>query len=138
MNWPEIVNTLFQVVLIPLLGVITKYLIEFISTKITEAKGKTDNANIQKYLDLLKNTVTDCVIATNQTYVDALKDKDAFDAEAQKAAFKMTYESVMGILTDDAKDYLKNILGDMDSYVTSLIEANVNANKKPAAEIPTV
>ena len=41
----------------------------------------------------------------------------------------MTYESVMAILTDDAKEYLSNVIGDLQTYITKLIEAEVNVNK---------
>jgi len=36
---------------------------------------------------MLDDTITKCVIATNQTYVDSLKDKNAFDKAAQEEAF---------------------------------------------------
>ena len=38
----------------------------------------------------------------------------------------MTYESVMAILTDDAKDYLASVVGDLQTYIVKLIEAEVN------------
>ena len=72
---------------------------------------------------MLQDTIVRCVIATNQTYVENLKNKNAFDKEAQEEAFKMTYDAVMVILTDDAKDYLNNAVGDLQLYVTKLIEA---------------
>ena len=37
-----------------------------------------------------ETTVIDCVIATNQTYVDALKAEGKFDADAHREAFKKT------------------------------------------------
>ena len=78
---------------------------------------------------MLDKTITDCVIATNQTYVEALKDKDAFTAEAQKEAFNKTYNAVLAILSDDAKEYLTNAFGDLEAYIKSKIEAEVNMNK---------
>ena len=38
MEWTVIINEVFTVVLIPLLGLITKYVIEFLHTKKEEAK----------------------------------------------------------------------------------------------------
>ena len=92
-------------------------------------KQKNDNDLYDKYFDLLETTITDCVIATNQTYVDALKQEGKFDAEAQKIAFQKTYEAVMSILTEDAKEYLIHALGDFDAFVNAKIEANVKAGK---------
>ena len=82
-----------------------------------------------KYMTMLAETITDCVLATNQTYVEALKDKNAFDEEAQKEAFKQTYEAVLAVLSDDAKEYLTNAYGDLTIYLTQKIEAEVNINK---------
>jgi len=63
-----------------------------------------------------------CVIATNQTYVDSLKHQGKFDKEAQLEAFNRTYNQVMLILADDAKVYLESAVGDLNAYVTNMIE----------------
>lgn len=128
----EILNyvpIIFQVVLIPLLGILTKYLVALISQKIKEMTDAKDDATYTKYMNMLRDTITDCVIATNQTYVDSLKKEGKFDAEAQKKAFEKTYAAVMAILTDDAKNYLTEIVGDLDGYVSNLIESNVKTSK---------
>ena len=135
MDWNEILQSLFTVVLIPLLGLVAKYLIVFINTKVTEIKNKTDNETLNKYLTMLQSTVEDCVIATNQTYVEALKDQNAFTAEAQKEAFNKTYQAVMDILTDDAEEYLQNGVKDLETYIKTLIESQVNLNKTTPAVI---
>ena len=43
--------------------------------------------HLNKYLKMLSETITKCVIATNQTYVETLKKQGKFDEEAQKIAF---------------------------------------------------
>ena len=113
MDWTEILQNLFVVVIIPLLGLITKYMVQFFMVKNEEIKATTDNEIFKKYFDMLNKTITNCVIATNQTYVDALKDKNAFTAEAQKEALQKTYNAIMAILSEDAKDYLTNATGDL-------------------------
>ena len=129
MNWNEILQNLFVVVIIPLLGLITKYVVQFFAVKNEEIKNTTDNETFKKYFDLLNKTVTNCVIATNQTYVDALKDKNAFTAEAQKEALQKTYTAIINILSADAITYLTNATGDLQSYILNLIEAQVKENK---------
>ena len=129
MDWTEILQNLFVVVIIPLLGFITKYIVQFFMVKNEEIKATTDNEIFKKYFDMLNKTITNCVIATNQTYVDALKDKNAFTAEAQKEALQKTYNAIMAILSEDAKDYLTNATGDLQGYIMNLIEAQVKENK---------
>ena len=52
-----------------------------------------------------------------------------FDAEAQKEAFLLTSNAVIEILSDDAKIYLTAAVGDLNTYITKKIEAEVNINK---------
>lgn len=129
MDWITILNEIFQVCVIPLLGILTAYVVKFIQVKANEIAINQDNEIERKYTYLLADTITDCVVATNQTYVDALKEKNAFDEEAQKTAFKMTFDAVMSVLSQEAKEYLAVIYGDLDAYITARIEASVKANK---------
>lgn len=129
LNWLELLYKIFEVAIIPLLGVLVAYGVQFLRAKGAELSAKTDNEVLAKYITMLTNTVTDCVIATNQTYVEALKKQGAFDAEAQKVAFDLTYNAVLHVLSDDVKDYLTNIYGDLTIYISNLIEAEVNRNK---------
>ena len=82
-------------------------------------------------MDMLTQTISDCVIATNQTYVDALKQQGKFDLEAQKVAFELTSNAVLEILSAEAQEYLSNAVGDLNSYIIKKIEAEVNYNKAP-------
>ena len=137
----ELINQIFQVCIVPLLAVLTTYLVKYIDAKKDELIVKKEKANANKenmladkYIKMLADTIKACVIATNQTYVDSLKDKNAFDGEAQKEAFKKTSDAVMLILSQEAKDYLSTIYGDLNQYIITQIEASVNANKKKPVE----
>lgn len=130
MDWNNILTQIFELILFPLLIIGSTYLIYFLSVKTKEIKDKTDNDTFDKYLDMLNNTITQCVIATTQTYVEALKKEGKFDAEAQKIAFQKTYDNVMSILTTESKYYLQTALGDLEAYVNNKIEAEVALNKK--------
>lgn len=130
MDWLNLLADIFEVCIIPLLGVLTAYAVKYIQVKSAEITEKTDNALVDKYTIMLADTISACVLATNQTYVEALKKQGSFDVEAQKEAFNMTLNAVMSILSDDAKDYLSEVFGDLNSYITSQIEASVNMNKK--------
>lgn len=125
----DLIKQIFEVCIIPLFGVLTVYITSLIQKKTKEITKEADNEIANKYINLLSETITQCVIATNQTYVESLKKSGSFDEEAQKEAFRRTYESVMNILTVEAKQYLANIYGDLDKYITSKIESEVNINK---------
>lgn len=129
MDWLDILQQIFELCIIPLLAIITRSLVIYISTKKDELKNKTDNELAKKYLDLLNDTIANCVIATNQTYVEALKKGNAFTADAQKAAFEKTYQAVIATLSEEAQKYLPEVVGDLRTYITQKIEASVNQNK---------
>ena len=129
MDWMSLLQTVVEVCVIPLLGVLTVYLVKFIKDKSIEIQGKVDNDIADKYIGMIADTISACVLATNQTYVEALKKEGAFTAEAQKEAFALTYDAVMSILTEEAKVYLANLYGDVTTYITAKIEAEVNKSK---------
>jgi hypothetical protein len=83
----NLLQDILEVCIIPLLGVLTAYLVTFIKSKSEELRNKTDNEITDKYIQMLSQTITDCVIATNQIYVEALKKDNAFTKDAQKEAF---------------------------------------------------
>ena len=129
MDFSNITEVIFKLCIIPILGILTKWLISFIQGKINEANAKTDNELTQKYLTMFGNTVTQCVLATNQTYVEALKKEGKFDLEAQKIAFEMTKDAIIMILQGEVLDYISEIISDLDTYIDEQIEANVNLYK---------
>lgn len=129
MDFNQLVSDIFQICIIPLLGILTAFFSKWVSAKIQEISTKEDNALLSKYLDMLNSTIVDCVKATNQTYVETLKAQGKFDADAQKEAFKRTSEAVFSILTQDAQEYLSSALGDLEVYVKQKIEAEVNVAK---------
>ena len=129
MNWSELISNIFQVCLLPLLGILTKYLVAFIAMKSEEMKNKTNNEMAQKYLQMATDTITACVIATNQTYVESLKAQGKFDKEAQATAFQKTFDAVVALLNDEVKDYITEVFGDLNTYLNTQIEAAVNGTK---------
>lgn len=129
MDWLKILQEIFTVCIIPLLGILTKYLVDWIQTKKNTLIQQEENEIKQRYIEMLASTIETCVIATNQTYVNALKDKNAFTPEAQKEAFEITKNAILTILGEEGQDYLKQIYGDLNIYIMKEIEKNVNIQK---------
>ena len=130
MDWMKLLQEIFYVCVIPLLGVLTTYLVQFLKIKGNQITESIDNDLAAKYIRMLTETICSCVEETNQTYVDALKKAGTFDEKAQKEAFEKSKEAVMKILNEDAKNYLANIYGDLDKLIESMIEAQVKRAKK--------
>lgn len=130
MQFNEIITSIFEIVIIPLLGVLVYYFKVWISAKAEELKTQTDNELYWKYISMLRDSITTYVTAINQTYVDELKKQGKFDLEAQKEAFKKVYENVLASLSEDVYVYLDEIMGDLNTYIINQIEATVKEQKK--------
>ena len=125
MEWTIILTQIFEVCIVPLLGLLTGYLVAFIKKKMDAITAETKSELAKKYLNLLEETVVNCVLTTKQTYVDALKKENAFTAEAQKEAFEKTYNAVMANLTEESKVYLAEVSADLPQFITEMIESKV-------------
>lgn len=125
----ELLQEIAQVCLVPLFTVLTGYFIKWVNVKKEELKLATDDANKKGIIDLVGNVVTECVLATNQTYVKSLKKENIFTKEAQQEAFKLTYDAIGKILSQEAQEYIIATYGDYEAYITNKIEAEINAHK---------
>ena len=128
----EILNNISPIlsnVLILIITALTSYIVTYINKKKKALQLEMDNMLAIKYTDMIEKTIIDCVNATNQTYVEALKKDNAFTKEAQAEAFNRTLNSVMKILSDDCLEYLTTVTTDVNAYIYNKIEAEVNYAK---------
>ena len=130
MDWLKLLQEIFTVCIVPLLGILTKYFIDWLNAYKQDLMNQEENEIKRRYIEMLASTIETCVIATNQTYVDALKDQNAFTPEAQKKAFEKTKNAVLAILGEEGQKYLAQIYGDLDTYISKEIEKQVSWNKK--------
>ena len=93
-------------------------------------KDKIKNENVKLILGQVTDVITSAVQTTTSTYVKELKANNLFDADAQKEAFKRTYDAVIKQLTDDAKKIIAETYGDVETYLTNQIEQKVEEQKK--------
>ena len=129
MDWLSTLETIGQIVLIPLIGAAAVYAVAWLNAKTNDLKQRIKDERAQKYLTMLNNSITTCVIATSQTYVSVLKKDGIFNKEAQQKALQMTYDAVMKTLTEDAKILLTEVVGDLQDYIINSIEADVAQTK---------
>jgi hypothetical protein len=129
MEWIAIITQIFEMCIVPLLGLLTIKIINWLANKNKAINEQIDNELVEKYTTMFFQTIQECVLATNQTYVQELKKQGKFDANAQKIAFEKTANAVLNILNEDAKACLTSIYGDLNAFLLIEIEAAVNRNK---------
>ncbi len=127
--WETIITTIFEVCILPLLALLTTFVIRWLNSKRNEALAKSDNETTQKYINIAADIIENAVIATTETYVKTLKAEGKFDKEAQLKALEATKEAVLKTLSDDAKQHLMGSIGDLESYITNKIEAVIKNTK---------
>lgn len=126
----EIFSTILKTVLIPILPLLTTYIIYWLKIKVNELKERINNEKFNKYLDILHELISSNVIMVNQTLVDALKKEGMFTKEDQIEAFNIVKTNVLNSLKTEAVVILKSVIEDLDTYINTEIEAAVRANKK--------
>ncbi len=126
----EIILNIVNALIIPILPVISAYLIALIKRKTAEIENRISNKELSKYIDIVENAIITAVTAVNQTYVDELtKNDDSLTPDQQKEAFKMAKSKVIGILGDASTGILRQIYGDFDTWVDNRIEYYVKQSK---------
>ena len=72
-----------------------------------------------------KDIVMTAVKSVFQTYVESLKEADAFSPEAQQVALNKARAIVASELTTELKDFIKDNYGDLANWLTNAIEASI-------------
>lgn len=126
----EVLKDILYILITAAVPVLTTYVCKFLYEKWTEGKTKIKNEQIAATLNQVVSMVLDCVEKTNQTFVDELKKKGEFTEEAAADAFKMSKETALKMLSEDASEIILEVYGDIDVYLDTLIEATVKQLKK--------
>lgn len=123
MNWSEIATQIILSVLGVVISGVGVLLTYFINKYIKNDKLKT-------VLNSLNDLVRNSVAEVYQTYVEALKKGNMFDEKAQKEALERCLNIINTNMTKDIKEWLEANQSDIESYLKSLIEAQVALLKK--------
>lgn len=129
----EFMFTLLQGILSVAIPLATAYLVTFLKKKSAQVQAQTENEKAQQYIGEITNAVTTAVTATSQTYVDALKANNAFTKEAQLEALSKAKDTALSILSPAAAQFIVEVYGDLNTYLTAKIEETVRVQKTETA-----
>ncbi len=128
----EFLFELLQAVATAAIPVCAAFLVQFLRRMSKHIGAQTDSLITKELLDEVTEAVTTAVTYTSQTYVDALKKKGIFDTQAQAEALQKSKDKALSLLSESAKDVLASIYGDLNSYLETMIEAQVRVQKQDA------
>ena len=118
----NVLSVLLTAVILRLISIAGTQLIKIISSKIK-------NNELAKQLTTATTIVTNAVRAVFQTYVDSLKKSGNFGKEAQIEALNKAKELTLAQLSEEVKEYITKNYGDINTWLTTQIEATINLIK---------
>ena len=116
-------------ILIPLLITIITICICVMTSKVAKDAARLAPSKYSEIIYGLENIVSKAVITTNQTFVNELKKQGKFDKEAMQEAYRRTYESIIGSLSQSFFEYIDEENVDIDVLLKNMIETSVDWNK---------
>lgn len=84
---------------------------------------KIKNKKFVDYINQILNITTTAVQATYQSYVESLKGTNMWTKEAQQKALEMALATIKKELSTELLDFINKNFGDINAYLTNLIES---------------
>ena len=128
----EFLKELFFAVITAAVPVLTAYIVVLIRKAGENAAANTESIQAKTYITEATEAIAAAVAATNQTYVDALKNAGKFNAEAQKEAAQKALTACLMSISPAAQEFIERAYGDIREYLTTRIEAEVRKQKNEA------
>lgn len=131
----EILQVLQNMLYVAITGfgvLLVRELLNFIGEKVDEIQANKkikDNELLNQYIDTVQQIVYDVVLTVSQTYVDSLKGSQSFDEQAQKQAKQMAITTAKSLISYEAQEAIIKVYGNMDLYISNLIESMVKQSK---------
>lgn len=133
----EFLQNFFLAVVTAAVPVLTAYIIVLIRQVGDNAAANTENIKAKTYITEATAAIANAVAATNQTYVDSLKNAGKFDADAQREAAKKALEACLASISPAAQSFIEDAYGDIREYLKTKIEAEVRKQKNEATALAT-
>ena len=114
----NILATVVTAIILPLISFLGFKLTQFLNSKIKDEKARN-------LLNKANDIVLNAVRSVFQTYVESLKNSGSFNEDAQKIAFSKAKSIITSELTEELKTFLIQNYGDLTSWITNQIEANI-------------
>lgn len=125
----EFLKDIFMAVVTAAVPVLTAYIVVCIRKVGDNAAANTESVKAKTYITEAAEAIAAAVAATNQTYVDTLKNAGKFDADAQKEAAQKALAACLLSISPAAQRFIESAYGDIREYLTTRIEAEVRKQK---------
>ena len=135
MNLSEIINlalpTLLTAVIIPLIVAVGNAVSKYFKTR-------TKNETLQKYFDMANDAIVTAVAEVMQTFVTTMKNEGTWNKAAAEKAFELAKLKAQEIMGVAALQALPEIVGDVEAWLVSKIEAATLQTKQGVQVVKTL
>lgn len=128
----EFLKALLLAVVTAAVPVLTTYAVGFIRKAGENAKANTESVTVKGYIQEITDAVSDAVEATNQTFVDALKNKGQFTEKAWAEAAQKALDACLASIRPATLEFIQRTYKDVNGYLATRIEAEVRRQKNAA------
>ena len=118
----NIISVIVTAVIIPVITLVGGKLVSWLNAKINNEKANA-------MLTAATNAVVNAVRSVLQTYVDTLKANGKFDESGQKIALIKAKKLALESMNEEVQKYIGTTYGNIDTWITTMIEATLNAIK---------
>lgn len=129
MNAQQLLMDLLYAVLIAAIPVLAKYLVAYLDSKKSEIEDNQKISDFSNTITKALEIVETVVKYVSQTYVDDLKAKGTFDADAQAEALNKAMETIQSQLDEDTKNLIITAYGDLQQWLRVQIESTIKDSK---------
>lgn len=126
----EVLMVLLKLIIMIVVPVATSVLTYFFKTYVEQLIDKNVKGETAEALKRGVDIITDSVNYVQQTYVDTLKKEDKFTPEAQEKALQAAKDRAIELMNGDITMAIENSYGNLDTYVTTIIESIIAQNKQ--------
>lgn len=126
----EVLMVLLKLIIMIVVPVATSVLTYFFKTYVEQLIDKNVKGETAEALKRGVDIITDSVNYVQQTYVDTLKKEDKFTPEAQEKALQAAKDRAIELMNGDITTAIENSYGNLDTYVTTIIESIIAQNKQ--------
>lgn len=126
----EVLMVLLKLIIMIVVPVATSVLTYFFKTYVEQLIDKNVKGETAEALKRGVDIITDSVNYVQQTYVDTLKKENKFTPEAQEEALQAAKDRAIELMNGDITTAIENSYGNLDTYVTTIIESIIAQNKQ--------
>jgi len=104
---------------------LTTFIIRFLSAKVTQIKDEKVRKMLSDAVASFESVIPTIVLEVQQTYVDSLKNKNAFNSDCQVEALNKAIETAKILIPEHTQSIITQLYGDFETYLKTCIEAEV-------------